>query len=43
MNHMALARAPAVYEYVRAWCAGQVAPAVAGGLQASQPGQEDAS
>jgi len=46
MNHLALARSPAVYEFVRAWCAGQLAPALAGAPQASQtgqPGQEDAS
>jgi hypothetical protein len=28
-GHLAIARSPAVYEYVRAWCAGEVAPAAA--------------
>jgi triacylglycerol lipase len=30
INHLAIARSPAVYEYVRAWCAGEDAPAIAG-------------
>jgi pimeloyl-ACP methyl ester carboxylesterase len=30
VSHLALARSPAVYEYVRAWCAGEVAPVGAG-------------
>jgi triacylglycerol lipase len=29
MTHLAIARSPTVYEYVRAWCAGEDAPAVA--------------